>query len=109
MTTATLVKPSQDATPEFCHYEDTGCEVSPACLDCPLPQCKYDDLDWFHKHRSIARDWKVWETVESEGLTMEAAAERFSVTVRTVFRKIQRYRESAQDLDDATMRALAAL
>ena len=23
-------------------FEDTGCEVAPACLACPLPRCKYD-------------------------------------------------------------------
>ena len=109
MTTATSANPLQDATPEFYHYEDTGCEVSSACLDCPLPKCKYDDPDWFHRHRRIARDWMVWDTIESEGLTMEAAADRFSVTVRTVFRKIQRYREAAQDLDHATMKALATI
>ncbi len=109
MTSMLSAKPLQDATPEFYHYEDTGCEVSPACLNCPLPQCKYDDLDWFHRHRRIARDWKVWATIESEGLSIEAAADRFSVTVRTVFRKIQRYREATRDVDDATMRALAAI
>ncbi len=109
MTTATSANLLQDASPEIYHYEDTGCEVSPACLDCPLPQCKYDDLDWFHRHRRIAQDWKVWATVESEGLTMEAAADRFSVTVRTVFRKIQRYREAAQGLDHTTIRALATI
>ena len=33
---------SDDAS-EFYHYEDTGCEASDSCLDCPLPQCRYDD------------------------------------------------------------------
>ena len=23
-------------------FEDTGCELAPACLTCPLPTCKYD-------------------------------------------------------------------
>ena len=38
-----ISSPVLDDMPEFYHYEDTGCEVSGACLDCPLPQCKYDD------------------------------------------------------------------
>ena len=38
----TTSSPVLDAVPEFYHYEDTGCEVSDACLNCPLPQCKYD-------------------------------------------------------------------
>lgn len=29
---------------------DTGCQVSPSCLRCPLPQCKYDD----------PAGWKAW-------------------------------------------------
>ena len=42
-----ISSPVLDAMPEFYHYEDTGCEVSSSCLDCPLPQCKYDDPAWF--------------------------------------------------------------
>ena len=26
---------------------DTGCEVSPSCLGCPLPQCRHDDSLWY--------------------------------------------------------------
>lgn len=28
--------------PEHTNYQDTGCEVSPSCLRCPLAICKYD-------------------------------------------------------------------
>ena len=97
-----------DAVPEMYHYEDTGCEVSPSCLNCPLPQCKYDDPVWFQKHRRIARDLKVWSTMGAEGLTVEAAAERFSVTVRTVFRIMRRCREAAAELDGVVLEAFAA-
>jgi hypothetical protein len=24
-------------------FRDTGCELAPRCLECPLPMCKYDD------------------------------------------------------------------
>ena len=47
----TTSSPAPDAVPEFYHYEDTGCEVSDACLDCPLPQCKYYDPGWFQRNR----------------------------------------------------------
>ncbi len=97
-----------DAVPEFYHYEDTGCEVSPACLDCPLPQCKYDDPIWFQRHRRLARDLKVWTTMQSENLGVKETAERFSVTVRTVFRIIRRCREADTDLDGAALQAFAA-
>lgn len=29
--------------PEHTVYVDTGCEVAPWCLECPLPRCKYED------------------------------------------------------------------
>ena len=97
-----------DTFPENYHYEDTGCEVSVSCLSCPLPQCKYDDPGWFQKHRRIARDLKVWSTMLSESLTVEEAAERFSVTVRTVFRIIHRCREAESEGDGAALQAFAA-
>ena len=34
--------PRQDVEEEYFIYRDTGCELAPACLSCPLPQCKYD-------------------------------------------------------------------
>ncbi len=43
-----------DAVPEFFHYEDTGCEVSLSCLNCPLPQCKYDDPAWFQRYQRLS-------------------------------------------------------
>ncbi len=49
MSNATAVKTMADQSPEYYHYEDTGCEVSPSCLNCPLPQCKYDDPVWFQR------------------------------------------------------------
>ena len=51
MTATPSAKSLLDAIPEFYHYEDTGCEVSPSCLNCPLPQCKYDDPDGSKRHR----------------------------------------------------------
>ena len=108
MVTTLSAKPLLDAVPEFYHYEDTGCEVSPSCLNCPLPQCKYDDPTWFQKHRRIARDMKVWSTMQAESLSVEEAAERFSVTVRTVFRMMRRCREAETDLDAMALAAFAA-
>ena len=97
-----------DSVPEFCHYEDTGCEVSASCLDCPLPQCKYDDPEWFQRQRRMARDLTVWSTMRSEDLTVDEAAERFSVTVRTVFRIMRRCREAAPNLDAVALQVFAA-
>ncbi len=32
-----------DLKPEYCHYRDEGCEYAKACLECPFPQCLYDE------------------------------------------------------------------
>lgn len=30
-------------------WKDTGCDVHPKCLECPLPECKYDDWEGYKK------------------------------------------------------------
>ncbi len=99
---------SIDAVPEFYHYEDTGCEVSRSCLNCPLSRCKYDDPVWFQRHRRMARDLKVWRTMQLEELTADQAADRFSVTVRTIFRIMRRCRDAGEELEEEELEAFAA-
>ena len=78
------------------NHQDTGCEESPSCLNCPFPRCKYDDPAWFRRYQLLERDRDVWETMEEEGLPVTEAAERFSVSVRTIFRiKARRLQERA--------------
>ncbi len=97
-----------DAVPEFFHYEDTGCEVSLSCLNCPLPQCKYDDPAWFQRYQRLSKDLVVLTAMQSENLTVDEAAERFSVTVRTIFRIMRRCREAPPELEEQELGALAA-
>ena len=72
------------------HYEDRGCDVSESCLTCPLPRCKLDDYPAYLLYRRKLRDQRIRKSVAVEGLTVDEAAQRFSVTVRTIFRAIQR-------------------
>ena len=83
-----------DDVSEFYHYEDTGCEVSDSCLDCPLPQCRYDDPEWYVRNRRLAKDFRLAYVMRQERLTVEETAERFGITRRTVFRVLQRCREA---------------
>ena len=85
---------AQDDVSEFYHYEDTGCEASDSCLDCPLPFCKYDDPTWYQRNRRLARDFRILHVMTQESLSIEETAARFSITVRTVFRIMQRCREA---------------
>ncbi len=36
-------KGESDLQPEYCHYRDEGCEFADSCLNCPFPQCLYDE------------------------------------------------------------------
>ena len=76
---------SIDVLPDRYPYRDDGCELSPSCLRCPLPQCKYDDPSWFHKQRRDARNLEV-VTLCKEGLSVSEASSRFSLSQRTIFR-----------------------
>ncbi len=102
------VKFALDSVPEFYHYEDSGCEVSRSCLRCPLSRCKYDDPVWFQPHRRMARDLRVWQPIQREDLTADQAADRFSVTVRTVFRIMRRCRDAGEELGEEELEAFAA-
>ncbi len=31
-----------DLPPEYCRYRDEGCDLADSCLDCPFPQCIYE-------------------------------------------------------------------
>ena len=97
-----------DDVSEFYHYEDTGCEASDSCLDCPLPFCKYDDPVWYQRNRRLARDFRILQVMTQESLSIEEAAERFSVTARTVFRIMQRCREATMQGDTAGQGLLRA-
>ena len=94
-----MSRPSENAktnttVPEDKYYEDEGCEASPSCLTCPLPQCKYDDPSSFKKLKQAKNDLRISNTIQEENLTVEEAAERFSLTTRTVLRVLRRCPES---------------
>lgn len=88
MTTRTTRRGSSlvDQTPELFPYKDDGCELSPSCLNCQMPRCKYDDPGWMQRERRIKRDQAVIEARQREGLTIPQLTRRFRVSERTVFR-----------------------
>jgi hypothetical protein len=83
-----------DMLPERLSYNDDGCEVSPRCLECPLPQCKYDDPGWYQEELRRKRDDGVLEAYW-RGLNAGEVAEQFGVSARTVHRILSRSRDGA--------------
>ncbi len=108
MSSSKVSSPNMDSMPEYYHYEDTGCEISRSCLNCPLSRCRYDDPEWFNRHIRLAKDLRVWRAIHLEGLSAQQAAQRFSITVRTVFRIVRRCQNAGQDLLEDEMEAFVA-
>ena len=78
-------------------FPDTGCDVSTRCLECPLPQCRYDDPFWYQLRRRQQRDQdliELWDAADAlpgpERLALVAALT--GVTERTVHRVRRRAR-----------------
>ena len=77
-----------DKVPEKMHYADDGCEVSPHCLTCPLPQCKYDDPAWYRHSRTQLRDSSI--ATARRTLPVRVVAMQFELSTRTISRALAR-------------------
>ena len=91
------VRERGDALPEHIQYRDTGCDLSPSCLNCTLPLCRYDQppeppgtayraarrLCMIGRDEEIARVWR------REHLSIKALAQRFGVSRNTILRALK--------------------
>ena len=75
--------------PENTAYRDTGCDLAPSCLECPLALCKYDDPNRARRSRTVMRDTEIMRLF-AEGLKVSAIALEVKISTRTVYRIIQR-------------------
>ena len=74
-----------DAYADQRNWHDTGCEVAPSCLACPLPRCRYDYVGGVRALQNLTRDAEIRQRLDA-GETTTAVAAHFGVTRRTVFR-----------------------
>jgi hypothetical protein len=84
-----LRRARRDALPEHTQYADTGCEVHPSCLSCPLVRCRFDEPGGARRLLSEGRDRQI-VALRLEGEGISQIARRFSVSRRTVFRALAR-------------------
>ncbi len=71
------------------HHTDTGCDVSPSCLSCPLPVCKFENRLFAgseEKRQLYANVYKARLT----GVKVNDLAVMFNVAPRTVSRIISK-------------------
>ena len=81
-----------DLLPEFCEYHDTGCELAPACLSCPFPDCIHDIYKAPKSIRLVRSAAIAREHTRGNHDLIELAA-LFQVSVRTVKRAIHAARK----------------
>ena len=77
-------------------YRDTGCNLAPKCLSCPLPRCQFDQVALpAHQTqimRSASRAATIRKMYEERAMTRKEIAAELSVTERTVFRALEKKR-----------------
>ena len=78
-----------DLPPEFCHYQDEGCELAGSCLDCPFPQCVYDEPGGKRHWQKEQRNRQILKMFKAEGRGIGELAETFGVSRRTVQRALK--------------------
>lgn len=74
------------------YLDDTGCELSPSCLRCPLVRCKYDEPKASRAEVAAAKDMTQVARAASlreEGLKVAQIAEEMHLSKRTIHRLLK--------------------
>ena len=84
-----------DALPEAIEWKDTGCPdgLIPACLTCPLRECRYMVAGGGRALRNVERR-KMVSALIASGLSARQAAEQVGVSRRTVMRDRKRLKHA---------------
>lgn len=80
-----LVK--RDTLPEFMDFPDNGCSISPHCLTCPLPSCRYDNGQGLVRAKLPVRNETIIK-LYNELVSIPEIALFLGVSVRTVYRAL---------------------
>jgi hypothetical protein len=79
---------ARDLRPEFCRYTDEGCEYALSCLDCPFPQCLYDEPRGRQRWMKELRDREI-KRLFKDGRKVSELSLMFDVSPRTVQRAVK--------------------
>lgn len=94
---APLRRPKRiDALPEYTDYRDTGCDLFPSCLNCPLPRCRYDEPGGAPALLRAGRDAAIVAAYRS-GKRVDELARMFGISRRTVFRVLRAARAGGDE------------
>ncbi len=84
-----ITRDEPDLRPEYCRYKDEGCEYASACLNCPFPQCLYDEPRGRQQWLKDLRNREINRLFEAGRKVTELAA-LFDVSHRTVQRALKK-------------------
>ena len=87
-----VVESINEGLPEEFDYPDVGCDLFPACLNCPLPRCRYDEPLAMRYEGKRRRDKEVMRLREVEGASIKELTSIFGLSRRTIHRILRRYR-----------------
>ena len=80
-----------DALPEHTDYRDTGCDVSPNCLQCPLARCKYDEPGGVRRLVTEARDREIVLLRRRHAAPISMLAGAYGLSRRSIFRILREH------------------
>ena len=80
------IAPDLDLPPEYCRYQDEGCELAASCLNCPFPRCVNEEPGGRQRWLKTLRD----KSVASQFLTQDKDAKELSVMFGISQRTVQR-------------------
>jgi len=81
-----------DLPPEYCHYQDNGCEFADSCLNCPFTKCIYDEPGGRQHYTKRLRDREILRLFTTEGKGIRELALMFGLSQRTVQRALKKVR-----------------
>jgi DNA-binding NarL/FixJ family response regulator len=81
-----------DIIPDDINWKDTGCEIYPSCLNCPLDKCMEEEPRGKQRLRMLSRSHRMAE-LRQEGKSIPEIARCFQVSPRTVQRALARVKE----------------
>lgn len=74
---------------EYANWRDTGCDLHPCCLECPLPRCIEEQSRGRQRQKMEVRAADM-QALASAGSTVREIAAVYSVSERTVQRELHR-------------------
>ena len=78
-----------DLLPEYCQYKDEGCDLADSCLECPFPQCIYEQPGGKRHWQKNIRDGEITRLFASEDKGIKELALIFGISQRTVQRALK--------------------